>query len=72
MNIPVARTLVALLLLGAPIALPAADLIQDVVDRTLIRELMDRYGIVHDSGTPEEYADLFTARCKTCSPFLAI
>jgi hypothetical protein len=23
-------------------------------------ELMDRYGLVHDSGTPEEYADLFT------------
>src|SRR5690606_16452254 len=23
-------------------------------------ELMDRYGVVHDFGTPEEYADLFT------------
>jgi hypothetical protein len=60
LNIPVARIFAALLLLGAPIALPAADPIQDVVDRTLIRELMDRYGIVHDSGSPEEYADLFT------------
>ena len=60
MNIPVARIFAALLLLGAPIAVSAADSIQDVVDRTLIRELMDRYGIVHDSGSPEEYADLFT------------
>jgi hypothetical protein len=34
---------------------------QAIADRTLIRELMDRYGIVHDSGTPEEYAALFTA-----------
>jgi hypothetical protein len=25
---------------------------QDIADRTLIRELMDRYGVVHDSGTP--------------------
>jgi hypothetical protein len=48
-------------LLGAPLGLSAADSIQDVVDRTLIRELMDRYGVVHDSGSPEEYADLFTA-----------
>lgn len=30
-------------------------------DRFLISELMDRYGYVHDFGTPEEYADLFTA-----------
>ena len=30
-------------------------------DRFLIMELMDRYGVVHDMGTPEEYADLFTA-----------
>jgi len=50
-----------LLLLGAPLGLSAADSIKDVVDRTLIRELMDRYGVVHDSGSPEEYADLFTA-----------
>jgi hypothetical protein len=50
----------ALLLAVAPTALPA-DSLQNIADRTLIRELMDRYGIVHDSGTPEEYADLFTA-----------
>jgi hypothetical protein len=37
----------------------AAESVQAVVDRTLIRELMDRYGIVHDLGTPDEYADLF-------------
>jgi hypothetical protein len=29
-------------------------------DRGLIEELMNRYGTVHDFGTPEEYADLFT------------
>jgi SnoaL-like domain len=61
LKIPTARILVALLFLGAPFGLQAADSIQDVVDRTLIRELMDRYGIVHDSGSPEQYADLFTA-----------
>ena len=61
MKIPTPRIFVTLLLLAAPVALPAADSIQDVVDRTLIRELMDRYGLVHDSGSPEEYADLFTA-----------
>ena len=55
------RTSLTLLLMTASSALVAADSIQAIADRTLIRELMDRYGIVHDSGTPEEYADLFTA-----------
>src|SRR6187397_3579439 len=40
---------------------PADAALQRIADRTLVRELMDRYGVVHDSGTPEEYADLFTA-----------
>ena len=40
---------------------PADAALQRIAERTLIRELMDRYGTVHDSGTPEEYADLFTA-----------
>lgn len=61
MNIPTLRIIPALLLLAAPTALLAADSLQAIADRTLIRELMDRYGLVHDSGTPEEYADLFTA-----------
>lgn len=61
MKIPCARILIAVLLLAAPRLLPAADSLQAIADRTLIRELMDRYGIVHDSGSPEEYADLFTA-----------
>ena len=61
MNIPTARISIALLLLAAPTVLPAADSLQAIAERTLIRELMDRYGIVHDSGSPEEYADLFTA-----------
>jgi hypothetical protein len=29
-------------------------------DRLAILELMDPYGVVHDFGSPEEYADLFT------------
>jgi hypothetical protein len=33
-------------------AVVAADTMQDIADRTLIREHMDRYGVVHDSGTP--------------------
>lgn len=46
----------------APSAPPPVDpALQQIADRTLIRELMDRYGTVHDSGTPDEYADLFTA-----------
>ena len=39
---------------------PADAALQRIAERTLIRELMDRYGTVHDSGTPEEYADLFS------------
>ena len=61
MEIPISRIFAVLLLLAAPMRLPAADSLQAIADRTLIRELMDRYGMVHDSGTPEEYADLFTA-----------
>src|SRR6478736_4205568 len=62
MRIPTPRILAILLLcMASPAALPAADSMQAVADRMLIRELLDRYGVVHDSGTPEEYADLFTA-----------
>jgi len=39
---------------------PADTALRQIADRTLIRELMDRYGTVHDSGTPEQYADLFS------------
>lgn len=46
-------------LAAAQIAAPAHA--SDVEDRFQITELMDRYGIVHDFGSPEEYADLFTA-----------
>lgn len=68
MRIPTRRIFVsvavfAAILLDWGIVYPAqpvaADSVQEVVDRTLIRELMDRYGIVHDLGTPDEYADLF-------------
>src|SRR6187431_68187 len=61
MRIPTPKIFSVLLLLAAPAVLAAADSLQDIADRTLIRELMDRYGLVHDSGSPEEYADLFTA-----------
>jgi hypothetical protein len=61
LRIPTHRIICTLLLLAVPAALFAADSLQAIADRTLIRELMDRYGLVHDSGTPEEYADLFTA-----------
>jgi len=40
-------------------ASPAAA--SDAEERLAIIELMDRYGAVHDFGSPEEYADLFTA-----------
>ena len=61
MNIPTLRILSFSLLLAASSGLMAADSLQTIADRTLIRELMDRYGLVHDAGSPEEYADLFTA-----------
>ena len=57
----ISRISLTLLLMTVSSALVAADSMQAIADRTLIRELMDRYGIVHDSGTPEEYANLFTA-----------
>jgi hypothetical protein len=61
MEIATTRVLVGLLLLAATSNLMAADSLETIAERTLIRELMDRYGIVHDLGSPEEYADLFTA-----------
>ncbi len=33
---------------------------QALIDRMLIRELQDRYAIVHDFGSPEEYASVFS------------
>jgi len=60
LKIPTPRIISTLLLLVLPGSMFAADSLQAIADRTLIRELMDRYGLVHDSGTPEQYADLFT------------
>ena len=54
----------AALLLGAAACTPSVSpdaALLEIADRTLIRELMDRYGTVHDSGTPAQYADLFTS-----------
>ena len=51
----------AFALLGAILASPTAAAAGPTDDRLQIYELMDRYGVVHDFGTPEEYAALFTA-----------
>lgn len=48
------------LLAASLLLLSGAAAASEVEDRFLIMELMDRYGVVHDFGTPEEYADLFT------------
>ncbi|HEY5411422.1 MAG TPA: nuclear transport factor 2 family protein [Caulobacteraceae bacterium] len=50
----------AFTLAGAILTVPAAALSGQTDDRLQIYELMDRYGVVHDFGTPEEYAGLFT------------
>lgn len=42
-------------------ATPAANTGGTLADRQMVLELMDRYGIVHDFGSPEDYAALFTA-----------
>lgn len=56
------RRTAGVLLLGASLMLiSVTGAASEVEDRFLITELMDRYGFVHDFGTPEEYADLFTA-----------
>ena len=48
---------IILLLLAAPVRQALSSTAED---RFEILELMDRYGVVHDLGSPEEYADLFT------------
>jgi hypothetical protein len=47
-------------LFATGLALPSAAAASDAEDRFEITELMDRYGVVHDFGSPEEYAALFT------------
>ena len=47
-------------LAGVTLSVPTGALSGPTDDRLQIYELMDRYGVVHDLGTPEEYADLFT------------
>lgn len=53
----VAVLMLLLLLFAAPVKQAIAG---DFEDRFALTELMDRYGVVHDFGTPQEYADLFT------------
>jgi hypothetical protein len=50
----------ASVLAGAILIAPAAAVSGPADDRLQIYELMDRYGVVHDFGTPDEYAGLFT------------
>jgi hypothetical protein len=58
----VSRRTAGVLMLAASLLLTSATVAaSEVEDRFLIMELQDRYGVVHDFGTPEEYADLFTA-----------
>ena len=47
-------------LAGGVLTLPTGALPGQADDRLQIYELMDRYGVVHDFGTPEDYAQLFT------------
>ncbi|MGZ3276555.1 MAG: nuclear transport factor 2 family protein [Caulobacteraceae bacterium] len=47
-------------LAGAAMGAPTGAAAGPADDRLQIYELMDRYGVVHDFGTPEEYAALFT------------
>ncbi len=47
-------------LIGAVLSVSTAATAGPTDDRLQIYELMDRYGVVHDFGTPEEYAALFT------------
>ena len=55
------RIIVFLGLSGLMVAHAAPALAASPIEeRFLIMELMDRYGVVHDLGTPEEYAALFT------------
>ncbi len=67
MRLPATDRLTTLLICGALAACsaqspapPVDPALQQAADRLMIRELMDLYGTVHDMGTPEEYADLFT------------
>jgi hypothetical protein len=45
---------------AACLLFPVLSQASEAEERFLIMELMDRYGVVHDFGTPEQYADLFT------------
>ena len=50
----------AFALAGVMLTVPATAASDPTGDRLQVYELMDRYGVVHDFGTPEEYAGLFT------------
>lgn len=54
------RTPGVLLFAASLMLISATGVASEVEDRFLIMELMDRYGVVHDFGSPQEYAELFT------------
>jgi hypothetical protein len=54
------RTRGVLLITASLMLISATAAASEPEDRFLIMELMDRYGVVHDFGSPQEYADLFT------------
>jgi hypothetical protein len=49
-----------LVLAASPLLMSTTAAASEAEDRFLIMEHMDRYAVIHDFGTPEEYADLFT------------
>jgi hypothetical protein len=53
-----------LALFGAVLGASTLAMAGPADDRLEIYELMDRYGVVHDFGTPEEYAALFTPEAE--------
>lgn len=54
------RSIILVSALATLLCVPALAAASPADDRLQIYELMDRYGVVHDFGTPEEYARLFT------------
>lgn len=61
MTIELFRRTGGVLIAATLMLMSATAVASEAEDRFLIMELQDRYGVVHDFGTPEEYADLFTA-----------
>jgi len=59
-KIEASRLAARVMILAASLLMSAIAAASETEDRFLIMEHMDRYAVIHDFGTPEEYADLFT------------